>query len=243
MKIFEWALKYLENKGRKYAFVDMYGDIRFYRYYVFYVEKNTDDSWKARWFPNLFVHYFPGEPGDEGPDGDQPHFHPWNTLSIILKGGYTATLNSLKDRTSKALGISYMSYKDSHNITKMTAGTWTLFFHGIRKQNWLVDVRTCENVCQSCMTLNEGSCMKTQRVRPMAEDTELAMSAKEAKGWRKAKWINVDENFDTLIAERKKTLRSLKVPTPPNSSAKFLILKEETIKERRAAKLQNESNT
>jgi hypothetical protein len=226
---------FMRKLRRKYAYVDMYGDVRFYRYYVGYVELNDDKSWKARWLPNLFVHHFPGEPGEEGPDADQPHFHPWKTLSILLRGGYTHTVNDGEIRTVNAPTISYLSNSDAHQITRMTPGTWSLFFHGIRKHGWLIDARTCKTICDSCNRLNDGKCMKSNRIRPMAPETELSASDK-AKGWRKAKWICVDGGFDKLLAERKRSIAALGKAIPIRSSEKFLILKESEIKVRKAAK-------
>lgn len=228
----------MQRLRRKYAFVDSYGDIRFFRYYVFYVEKNVDNSFAAKYLPNIFVHFFPGEPSGEGPDGDQPHYHPWTTISFIFKGGYASVVNGIKRLKLTAPAITFQSYKDSHQIDRMTPGTWTLFCHGIRRQDWLVNAEKCAKICDSCERLNEGHCMKSGRIRPMTPETELAFSAAEAKGWRKAKWICVDEDFDKLIADRKEKLKRIKVETPDSSEKKFIILKEITIMERRASSVE-----
>jgi hypothetical protein len=231
-KLFDAIMRKL---GRKYAYVDVYADVRFYRYYVGYVELNDDKSWRARWLPNLFVHHFPGEPGEEGPDAEQPHFHPWKTLSILMCGGYTHTVNDDEIRTVNAPGLSYLSNRDAHKITHMKPGTWSLFFHGIRKHGWLVDARTCKTICDSCNRLNDGQCMRSNRIRKMAPELELA-SSEQAKGWRKAKWIRVDAGFDNLLADRKRAVAALGKTIPVRSSERFVLLKESEIKARRAAK-------
>lgn len=227
--------KLMTALGRKFAFLDMYGDVRFYRYYVFYVELNDDESWVARWLPNLFVHHFPGEPGEEGPDGDQPHFHPWSTLSLILTGGYTHTVNGV-ERVHVAPSKSFMRHSDQHIITRMKPGTVTLFFHWLRKQRWLVDARTCVKVCDSCQRLNDGQCMRSNRIRPMNPVTELAMSSRDAKGWRAAKWVRVDSGFEELRAERRRAIAKAGKTIPIRSSDKFTLLKEQEIVKRRRAK-------
>lgn len=243
MKIFKQFLQYLESHKRKYAFVDMYGDVLFYRYYVGYVEKNSDTSWKARWLPNLYIHHFPGSPHNEGPDGDQPHYHPWSVVSVVLRNGYTAVVNRGPRQTHQAISTYFMSYKQCHNIVQVLPDTWTLFFHGIRRQPWLVDVQQCESVCSTCKQYNNNTCSKTAEIRLIDPDTELVTSSKQARGWRKAKWIVVDKDFAQLINLRKATLDKLSVSSPKTNTAKLLVLKQETIKEKSTSKDEKTNKT
>lgn len=228
-RFFDWLAIRL---GRKFAFVDFYGDVGFYRYYIFYVERHDANDWVARFIPNLYVHHFPGEPSGQGPDGEMPHFHPWSTLSVMLKGGYTELIDHKVTRVSKAPALVPLSYKQSHRLVKATPGTWTLFFHGPRRQNWLVDERIHSTICEPCKRHNNGVCANKNQVRPVDPDIEISCSSREARGWRKAKWIKVDAGFDQLLLERKDQLRKGRIETPSNAFQKIEVLKNEILKTR-----------
>jgi hypothetical protein len=229
MRFLDWLAVRL---GRKFAFVDFYGDVGFYRYYIFYVERHDARNWIAKFIPNLYIHHFPGEPSGQGPDGDMPHFHPWNTLSVMLTGGYTEQINHTMTRVSKAPALVYLSHKQSHRLVKATPGTWTLFFHGPRKQEWLVDEKVHAVICEPCKKHNNGVCANQNRTRPVDPAIEITCSSQEARGWRKAKWIMVDAEFDALILERKEQLKKGRIPTPGSAFLKIEVLKNEILKSR-----------
>jgi hypothetical protein len=68
------------------------------------------------------------------------HTHPWNAVSLILKGGYW------EERPSENGGITIwrgpgslvrLSHKDVHRIVKVAdGGAWTLFMTGKYRHTW-----------------------------------------------------------------------------------------------------------
>lgn len=63
------------------------------------------------------------------------HDHPWNFLTIVLKGGYVEILLRDGEESARAMtpgqGARRMT-TDFHKIEKLLAPTWTLFFTGPR---------------------------------------------------------------------------------------------------------------
>lgn len=215
-----WATR----TGRKFAYVDIFGQITGYRYYIFYVEDHFDTSWKAKYLPNLFVQNFTGLDFPNGVsqmDGvEDPHFHPWSTLSVIIKGGYSEEFNHGKSSADhKAPAIEFRAWNTSHRITKMTPNTWTLFFHWIRRGNWAFDIRPHKIVCDVCKKENNGICANKKFVgrRDFVQEWTLPKRSIDHKGWRKMTWLKCDENFDNLILERQKVVKKLDVQPPNNS--------------------------
>lgn len=91
------------------------------------------------WF-GVYVHKLITEdPGD-------PHDHPFNFISVILRGGYVEA--RFKDQydwiqTRRAYGegfprINYMTTENLHRITSVAYGRpcWTLVFRGRRVKQW-----------------------------------------------------------------------------------------------------------
>jgi len=223
----------MTNLGRKYAFVDGFGNITSYRYYVFFLEKHIAESWKEKYLPNLFVHHFVGEESQQWVDGEIAHTHPWNTLSIVLKGGYTEEEEySGNYKTTVAPAIVIRSYKISHRFTQMVPNTWSLFFHGIRKSKWAFDIREHKVICPACEKYNDGVCMNAGKTGliEFTEKKEIKETSEQSKNWRGATWIKCDNNFDKLINERRKTMSKLGLKIPDTFDERFVIAKENLIK-------------
>src|SRR5215213_4963221 len=89
----------------------------------------------------------------ESPDVDpDPHDHPWEFVSIVLKGGYTETVryhqsyslirygvSATTERFNKWkwLSIHRMHRGDYHRITNLSkCPTWTLILTGPRRSDW-----------------------------------------------------------------------------------------------------------
>jgi hypothetical protein len=220
-KLFDWIATLL---GRKFAFVDFFGDVGFYRYYFFYVERHDANDWIARFLPNLYIHHFPGGPSAQEPDGARPHCHPWNTLSVMFKGGYTELIDHAEVRESKAPALIYLNHKHCHRLIRAKPNTWTLFFHGPKRQEWSVQEQVDAVSGEALIHLKEDKSEKAIRVRPLDPDIEITQSSEEARGWRKAKWIKVDSGFNKLLNERKKMLKRLNIENPGSASEKVEVL-------------------
>lgn len=75
------------------------------------------------------------------PDTDRdPHDHPWNFWSLILRGGYTERLH--KKSGEQVLNAWYrgsfhkMSITHAHKITELIPGTVTMVVTGPRHRTW-----------------------------------------------------------------------------------------------------------
>jgi hypothetical protein len=237
MKIFEWALKYLESKGRKYAFVDYFGDVLFYRYYVFFYEDHIDNRYIAK-LPNLYIHIYPGDSDGTGPNPEGSHTHPWSTLGFILKGGYKEVMGDTYERITKKFQFAFTSHKQRHRITECEPGTTTLFFHWFKQHKWEAHLQTCKVVCDTCNTLNNGVCNKETRTLELDEHIKVSnISVEEDKPWRSVTFLKVDSKFDATISRRKRALAKLYINAPKTINEKTHFMKLAQIKKR------NESNT
>lgn len=234
-----WAVR----TGRKYAMVDMFGVINGFRYYIFYVEKHFDTSWKAKYLPNLFVHKFTG---NDYPNGEsqmeevnEAHYHPWATFSVVMTGGYTEEVNpgnKIKDLYAPAVSLRWAD--QSHKIIKMLPDTWTLFFHGIRRGSWAFAPKKHKTVCESCMKHNNGVCANagTERIE-FKPWMSIPDSSKEREGWKETVWLKCDEDFDKLIETRKRALARKGIQRPNTKDEWHAMFLTETIKMRIAEKL------
>lgn len=228
LKLLDWCARKL---GRKYAFVDEYGQILFYRYYVFFVEKHIASNWRERYLPNLFVHHFIGVDNKQWIDGEECHSHPWDAMSLVLRGGYVEDI-AYGERTVRttAPGVAFTSYKSSHRFLEMTPGTVTLFFHGVRRGMWSFDLRKHDVICPACQQFNGGVCINTPGPEEFDAAIELRASAKAHRGWRQKTWIKCDQDFEGVIAERQESLRRSALVVPDtlnerNLNAKVFIVK------------------
>jgi len=229
--MFDYAMRKL---GRKYAFVDTFGVVAFYRYYVFFLEKHVADSWVEKYLPNLFVHHFVGESSQQWVDAEIAHTHPWNTLSIVLKGGYVEEENYNKEtKETIAPAIVLRSWKTSHRFVKMTPNTWTLFFHGIRKGKWAFDLRVHEVICPTCKEYNGGVCANTGRtgLEEFTYSVEIKNSSADSKKWREVTWMKCDNEFEQILNTRKKTLAKAKIATPETFNERYEMYKTVLVKE------------
>lgn len=72
------------------------------------------------------------------------HNHPFGFVTIILKGGYTETLNRNGKTTHRWYtpgSVLRRTTKDFHRLTLLpNQETWTLVFFGRKKQSWGFDV-------------------------------------------------------------------------------------------------------
>lgn len=68
------------------------------------------------------------------------HSHPWNAVSLILKGGYWEERPSENGSTVTWRGpgsVVRLSHKDIHRIVKVAdGGAWTLFITGKYRHTW-----------------------------------------------------------------------------------------------------------
>lgn len=212
-KFDDWAIRH----NRKYALVNTLGEIFVYRYYVFYLEDHFDTSWKAKYLPNLMIHHYVVDNSLNGSeilkDIEEPHFHPWNTLSIILKGGFREEYNlgeSYKDYTAPA--ITARSWKTSHLITNVKKDTWSLFFHGIRKSNWALHVKPHKEICDFCTKHNNGICANVNNPerKEFVKGLGIPSCNNEVNHWKYTVWIKYDDSINDLIAKRKSSFEKLK---------------------------------
>ncbi len=85
------------------------------------------------------------------------HNHPWDFLTIVLKGGYTDVSNSGKKQYRSDLGkevpileldelksgsISFRKASHCHYVDVPEGGAWTLLFCGRPKQKWGFWIKT-----------------------------------------------------------------------------------------------------
>lgn len=157
------ALNYLRAHGREAWMVDYYGRIVWRRWFAFYEEAKQEDKafrWVQR-LPNQWIHHYPT---NESPDSDQnSHRHPWPTRSVMLKGAYTELVNETITHARRAISMQFQSHRDSHRVTEVDADTWTLFFHGFRRQPWNFLLNSCKTLCPACSAAGT-ECIKGDRV-------------------------------------------------------------------------------
>lgn len=86
------------------------------------------------WF-GLYVHWI------YLPDNDRdPHDHPWNFTSMVLRGGYTEVLHTSRDDCAmhehRRWSIHRMPTHLAHGIVRLQPRTITLIFTGRRSRDW-----------------------------------------------------------------------------------------------------------
>jgi len=227
-----WFLKFLEKCGRKYAFVDFYGDVLFYRYYVFFYEDNIDDRFIAK-LPNIYIHIYNSDKDGSGPNVESFHSHPWSTLAFLIKGSYKEIIDDTKERITKRFGFAYLSHKQKHRIAEVEQDTTSIFMHGFRKKSWKVYINSCENICETCEKTNNKICNKTTETNALDHHLEIVQtSIADTKSWRALTFLKVDNNFNNIIDRRKKALKRLGVSLNNTQKEKMEILKKEQIEKR-----------
>jgi len=132
-RIKKFALKWLENHGRKRIVMDRQDNEPYLeRYYLFLKDRQK--------FPfNVFLHKFLKS------DPDDVHDHPWPYATLILKGGYYEWIPQFNSAGQK-IGETRMwrgpghfrvcSPTSYHRIElKEGVTAWTLFMPGPQKEN------------------------------------------------------------------------------------------------------------
>lgn len=71
------------------------------------------------------------------PDPDRDlHDHPWDFVSVVLRGGYTEELPRCRTRHWPAGTMHRMRAEDMHRICYGAPSTWTLLLVGRRRREW-----------------------------------------------------------------------------------------------------------
>lgn len=226
----KWLLNFLERHGRKRVLVDFYGTVLWERWCLFYYENEEGGGWKT-WLPNVFIHYYPDA---ETPDGEDSHRHPWNALSLVLRGSYTERLNETVTRERRAGSVAFLPASGSHRILRTEPGTWTLFFHGLRRQEWAFTLRTCENVCQACHAKNGGVCFKTPRTVGFNEQLGRADKVPESPSWRAIRWMRVDSDLQATLDRRQRAVQRMGIVQPATREQMRMDMKAAVIERRKA---------
>lgn len=225
-------LKLLEKLGRKYAFVDFYGDVLFYRYYLFFYEDYVDSRWIAQ-LPNVYIHIYPGDKNGDGPNIEGSHSHPWSTLGFIMRGGYTELVDEKAIRTTARWGLAPLSHQQVHKIIKVIPGTISIFMHWFRKSHWSVSLKTCEKICETCSSTNGGICNKTNTTRELDDHLQHTHdSVSDGRSWRAVTLLKVDNQFYEIISRRKKSLQRLGIKIPETLKEKAQVVKIKQIEKR-----------
>lgn len=222
-------LKLLEKLGKKYAFVDFYGDVLFWRYYLFYYEDIVDNRWIAK-LPNIFIHVYNTDREESGPNLDSPHSHPWNTLGFVVRGQYIELVDEKRERTVKAPGFALLLHTQKHRIIKVKQGTVSIFCHWFKKNFWRVHQEPCKTLCDTCRSEGEA-CVKSSSVKPLEHYVSFTRS--DGDSWRALRFLKVDNNFQGIIDRRKKSLEKLGIKTPGTLREKTQVIKVSYIEKKK----------
>ena len=85
---------------------------------------------RCRWL-SIFLHNFFLS------DEEDLHAHPWNNISILLRGGFIEHHHDGKVTTRVAGDWWWRSARELHRIQVIAPGTtWSLFIHGRRTREW-----------------------------------------------------------------------------------------------------------
>ena len=124
----------LEKLGRKRIIYDRVDKEPYLeRYYLFLKDRN--------WFPfNVFLHKFLKS------DPDAQHDHPWNYITIIVKGGYWEYVLTYDERGRingetkiwRGAGHIRRCQAESYHRIEVEPGVdcWTIFIPGIKRRDW-----------------------------------------------------------------------------------------------------------
>lgn len=125
---------FLEKIGRKRVIYDRVDKEPYLeRYYIFLKDRN--------WFPfNIFLHKFLKS------DPDVIHDHPWNYITIIIKGGYWEYVPLYSSRgfiigeekVWRGTGHVRRCHAESYHRIEVEPGVecWTIFIPGIKRREW-----------------------------------------------------------------------------------------------------------
>lgn len=215
----KWFLWILEKLGRHEVLVDGFGKIYWHRYYLFYHDRMENPRW-IDYLPNAYIHIF--ETRD--PDGEDEHSHPWNSFSIIFKGGYTESINHNKLRTTASIGTAYTKHTDSHRLLRVIPGTTTLFLHGWRKSNWRFHIKPHQVICDYCKTERNGVCYKKEETLGFTDYITRGEGGPNsyAKN-RTMTWTKFDSAFKAKWERRVKAAKKLNLVSLPKDEAREAI--------------------
>ena len=227
--MFKSFLLLLEKLGRHEVLVDGFGKIYWHRYYLFYHDRMDNPRW-IDYLPNAYVHIFESEE----PDGEDEHSHPWNSVSLLLKGEYAESINYSTSRKTKSLGIARVKYKDTHRLTNVAHGTTTIFMHGFRRANWRFHVKPHETLCDFCRDENNGVCYKKPQVMNFTDylqrgeggDTPYSKN-------RSVTWTLFDTAFRKKWERRRAAIEKLDIQAPANKAEGRARLRAELVRKER----------
>lgn len=122
-----WFLKWLTKKGRRRIINDpVNGRPYMYRYHIF-KNKNEDDQQTGF---NIFIHKIVQS------DGRHLHDHPWNYITVILKGGYKE-YTPLGVYNQSPGHVLFRRAKSLHRLELYhNEPCWTLFVRFKQKRKW-----------------------------------------------------------------------------------------------------------
>lgn len=216
MKLLFWLL---EKLGRHEVLVDSLGKIYWHRYYLFYHDRMENPRW-IDYLPNAYIHVF--EVRD--PDGEDEHSHPWDSLGIVLKGGYTESINHKQIRTTAAFGVAYTRYTDSHRLLRVVPGTTTLFLHGWRKGMWKFFIKPHTKICDYCATERNGVCYKKEETVGFTDYlTRGEGGPNDYRRNRTGTWTVFNAEFKEKWKRRVKAAKKLNLISPTRDERKDFI--------------------
>lgn len=132
-----WLLNFLEKHDRCLTLRDKGGDIYLKRYYLYRKEKtNQFEEEKTSYSFNVYLHQFFKS------DMDDLHDHPWNFVSLVLKGGYFEELmdknnpDDMHVTYTPPLHFNVKKAEDYHRVIVPDKPCWTLFFRGKTRRKW-----------------------------------------------------------------------------------------------------------
>lgn len=115
------------TKPKRYGYVEIGEPVYLRRWYL----------WRCKWF-SIRLHNIIGP--DPDPD---PHDHPWNFLSVPLRGSYVENRYSghwahRTIREHKVRLFSFHKATDAHKIMRLRGkrGVWTFFLTGPETRKW-----------------------------------------------------------------------------------------------------------
>lgn len=126
--MFNWILRKLESKGRKYVMLNARGYVIVEKY-VLFGNRETLEAKRSR---SLSLHHFIYLGADEF-----PHNHVGDFYSFVLNGGYWEHRNA-EVRYNKRFSLIRMKNYEFHDIRSVLPNTWTLFYIGTAKNVILV---------------------------------------------------------------------------------------------------------
>lgn len=219
-----YLLKLLERYGRKAILVDFYGRVLMERWYLLYYEDEQNPRPWSR-LPNVWIHHFPGP---DSPDGEDEHQHPYSTLSVILKGWYDEVVTRPDDMKCNSFRLRkkgtwcFQSYRTSHRICLVKPGTWSIFAHWVRRQDWAFEVKPCTNVCQACEELNYRRCFKTTEILDYEEQF--------SKGNGAVGWERVNADTEKKLERRRAAVARMGLKVPASKEEGRYEMKKRVIR-------------